>query len=253
MFNLADKVALVTGAQRGMGAADARALAGQGATVILTDIIEDTCEEVAEEIRNNGGNAQAKKMDVADEEEVKRVFAEVVEEHGRLDILVNNAGIFTPKPAADITDEDWQRVIEINLNGQFRCAREAAHYMRESGGGRIINISSIASGQVGIGFPNAAHYTASKGGVIGMTETLANEWGSEGITVNAITPGLIKTPMIDEAGFSDEALEQIVARVPVKRPGRPEEIAAAVTFLASDEASYVNGANLTVDGGWLTT
>lgn len=251
MFDLTGKVALVTGAQRGMGRADALALAHQGAAVIVTDIDVKACQEVADAIQKAGGKATAYAMDVSSKKQVDAVFDAVLKEWKKLDILVNNAGVFLPKPALELTEQDWQKTIDINLKGYFLCAQRAAKEMSKRKSGRIINIASIASGQVGVGFMGAAHYSASKGGIIGMTETMALEWGPLGITVNAIGPGAIDTPMVGDIKKSPEALKSITSRVPLGRMGTPEEIAAAVVFLASDEASYVTGATLFVDGGYL--
>lgn len=253
MFNLNGKVALVTGARRGMGKSHALALAAQGAKVAVTDIDERECQAVVDEIKKKGGEAAAFKMNVADSAEVDGVFDKAVKKFGRLDILVNNAGVFVPKPALELTEGEWSETLNINLTGEFLCARRAAKEMAKNKWGRIINIASIASGGVGIGFEGAAHYAASKGGIIGMTETLAVEWAPLGINVNAIAPGAIDTPMVREPGkeMAGEAMEEIARRVPLKRIGRPEEVSAAVVFLASEEASYVTGATFYVDGGWL--
>ena len=253
MFDLTDKVAVVTGAMRGMGKADALALAEQGAKVVVTDIDLNQCEAVVTEIESAGGEAMAYKMDVADNDEVNEVFDAVINKYGQVDILVNNAGIFRPKPALDITKEEWEETIHVNLRGQFTCAQRAAKEMVKTGGGRIINIASIASGQVGVGVAGGTHYTASKGGVLGMTEALAAELAEHDITVNAVAPGAIDTPMISDAGMDEKDIKGLLAGVPMGRMGTPEEIAAAVVFLASDEASYVTGAMLTVDGGWLAS
>ncbi|HBW55783.1 MAG: 3-oxoacyl-[acyl-carrier-protein] reductase FabG (Short chain dehydrogenase SDR family), partial [Parcubacteria group bacterium GW2011_GWC1_43_61] len=166
-------------------------------------------------------------------------------------ILVNNAGIFAPKPALEITEEDWDKTININLKGEFLCAQRAAKEMAKNNWGRIINISSIASGQVGVGIEWGAHYTASKGGIIGMTETLAIELASLGINVNAIAPGAIDAPML-QSGAETEELKKYTERIPLKRIGKPEEVSAAVIFLASEEASYITGTTIYVDGGWLS-
>ena len=251
MFELTNKIALVTGARRGMGKADALALARQGAKVAVTDINLEECQQVVEEIKANGGEAMAFKMDVSDKAEVDKVFDEVVNKWGKLDILVNNAGVFLPKPFLELTEEDWDKTVDINLKGEFLCAQRAAKEMVKNKWGRIINIASIASGQVGCGYPGGTHYSASKGGITAMTETMALELGRMGVTVNAIGPGAIDTPMIQGIKDSKEAMAAISARVPVGRVGTSEEIAAVVAFLASDESSYVNGATIFVDGGWL--
>ena len=189
-------------------------------------------------------------MDVSNAQEVDGVFGEVAAKFGRLDILINNAGI-EPKTAAELTEAEWERMININLKGQFLCAQRAAKEMAKNKWGRIVNIASVASGQVGVGIAGGVHYTASKGGIIGMTETLAIEWAPLGITVNVIGPGAIDTPMVSAAQIPKEAFAGMLAKIPLKRMGRPEEIAAAGVFLASPEASYVTGATLFVDGGWL--
>ena len=251
MFELKNKVALVTGARRGMGKAHCLALAKQGAKVAVTDIDLKECEEVVKEIKSQGGEAAAFKMDVSNAREVEKVFDEVIKYFGRLDILVNNAGIFFPKPALELTEEEWDKMLDINLKGQFFCAKQAAKEMAKNKWGRIINIASVASGQVGVGISGGAHYTASKGGVIGLTETLAIEWAELGINVNAVAPGAIDTPMIQEAKLPEEALKAMLNQVPLKRIGRAEEVSALVVFLASEEASYITGATFYVDGGWL--
>ena len=251
MFDLKDKIALITGARRGMGKSHAIALASQGAKVAVTDIDEKECQAVADEIKSKGGEAAAFKLDVSNKAEVDAVFDKVVKQYGRLDILVNNAGIYQPKPALEITEEDWDKTIDIDLKGEFLCAQRAAKEMAKNKWGRIINIASIASGGVGVGIAGGCHYTAAKGGVIGMTETMAVEWAPLGINVNAIGPGAIDTPMISSAQIPEEAMKQMMAGVPLKRIGKSEEVSAMVVFLASEEASYVTGATFYVDGGWL--
>ncbi len=251
MFELTNKVAIITGARRGMGKADAIALAKQGAKVAVTDINLEECQQVVEEIKKGGGEAVAFKMDVSNKAEVDKVFDEVVRKWGRLDILVNNAGIYAPKMATDITEADWDKTLDINLKGQFFCAQRAAKEMAKNNWGRIINIASIASGGVGVGVMAGAHYSASKGGIIGMTETMAIEWAGLGINVNVIAPGAIDTPMVQEANMPKEAMAGFLAGIPLKRMGVANEIASAVVFLASEEVSYITGATLVVDGGWL--
>ena len=253
MFNLHDRVAIITGAQRGMGRTHALALAAQGAKVILTDKKPNACRAVADEIESMGGEAICMAMDVASKKQVDRVFDDVMDHFKKIDILVNNAGIFKPKPALDLTEEEWEETLAVNLKGQFLCAQRAAKEMKKKKWGRIINISSIASGQVGVGFPGGAHYTASKGGILGMTETLAIEWAPFGITVNAIAPGAIDTPMVESAKMPKQALNALLAHIPLHRMGKPEEVSVAVVFLASEEASYVTGSTLYVDGGWLAS
>ena len=249
MFNLFGKIALITGAQLSMGRAYALALASQGAKVILTDKKEGGCDSMAEEIGAWGGEAYCYSMDILKKKQINRVFDTVVKRFGRLDILINSAGIFKPKPALELTEEEWDETIGVNLKGQFLCAQRAAKEMAKNKWGRIINISSIASGGSHTGSPGAAHYAASKSGIIGMTETLADEWAVLGINVNAIVPGAIDAPMVDAARLSKKALQAILAHIPLHRLGKPEDVAAAVVFLASEDANYVTGATLYVDGG----
>lgn len=251
MFNLQGKVALVTGARRGMGRTHALALAGQGAKVVITDIDLVQCELVADEVRAIGGDVICFKLDVSSKADVDHVFDQVVAKYGRLDILVNNAGIYQSTSFLEMSEADWDRTIDINLKGEFLCAQRAAKEMAKNKWGRIINIASIASGGVGVGIAGGAHYTASKGGIIAMTETMAIELAPLGINVNTIGPGAIDTPMADSTKMPKEYLDAMLSGVPLKRMGRPEEVSAAVVFLASDEASYVTGATLYVDGGWL--
>ncbi|MBI2640344.1 MAG: SDR family oxidoreductase [Candidatus Sungbacteria bacterium] len=251
MFELKNKVALVTGGRRGMGRTHALALAAQGAKIIVTDIDAHECLPVIEEIKSKGGEAVCFKMDVSSQIEVNLVFDEAVKQFGRLDILVNNAGIYFSKPALEITEGDWDKMIDIDLKGVFLCAQRAAKEMAKNKWGRIINIASVASGGAGVGIAGGAHYTAAKGGIIGLTETLAVEWASLGINVNAIAPGAIDTPMVQAAQMPKAAMDAMLQRIPLKRIGRPEEVSAMVIFLASEEASYVTGATFYVDGGWL--
>ena len=251
MFDLTGKIALVTGGRRGMGKSHALFLARQGAKVAVTDINENECVPVVEEINKAGGEAMCIKMDVSNKADVDTAFDAVIKKFGRLDILVNNAGIYISKLAIDLTEEDWDKMLSINLKGQFLCAQRAAKEMTKNNWGRIINIASVASGQVGVGIAGGAHYTASKGGIIGMSETLAIEWAPFGINVNVIAPGAIDTPMMQAAQMPKDAMDAMLARIPLKKIGKPEEVSAAVVFLASDEASYITGATFYIDGGWL--
>ena len=251
MFELTNKIALVTGARRGMGKAHALMLARQGAKVVVTDINLEECQLVVGEITKNGGEAISYKLDVADATEVDRVFTDAVKQFGRLDILINNAAIYEPKLALELTEEEWDRTMSINLKGQFLCAQRAAKEMAKNHWGRIINIASIASGGVGIGLSGGAHYTASKGGIIGMTETLAVEWASLGITVNVVAPGAIDTPMLAAPQIPPSPVDDVAVRIPQRRVGKAEEVSSMVVFLASEESSYVTGATFYVDGGWL--
>jgi len=252
MFDLTDKVAIVTGARRGIGRGIALALAEAGADVTVSDISLEECQKVVEEIEAMDRKGLAVKCDVTQKAEVEEMVAQTVKEFGRVDILVNNAGILGGfKPFLELTEEEWDRVLEINLKGQFLCSQAAAKEMVKNKWGRIINIASIASGQTGIGYPLIAHYCASKGGITALTEALALELSPQGINVNAIGPGVIETDMT-KGMLADEKTQQgILMRVPKGRVGRSEDIGAAAVFLASDEADYITGATLFVDGGWL--
>jgi len=253
MFDLKGKVAVVTGASRGMGKTHAILLAKQGVKVAVTDLQQEDCQMVVDEIKNDGGEAIAISMDVSDASAINKTFDEIVSAFGRVDILVNNAGIYKPKMAHELTEDEWDTMIDINLKGQFLCAKRSAKEMAKNKWGRIINIASVASGQIGIGVAGGSHYTASKGGVLGLTEALAVEWAEYGITVNAIGPGAINTPMVDESQMTEEQKNGMIAQIPLKRMGKPEEVSIAVVFLASEEASYITGATLFIDGGWLAT
>ena len=251
MQNLKNKVALITGARQGMGKSDAIALAKQGVKVVVTDINQADCQKVVDEIKNSGGEAIALRLDVSDKSEVDSVVAKIVKKFGQLDILINNAGICQFKPFLELSEKDWDRTIDINLKGEFLCAQAAARIMKEQKGGTIVNIASVAMGQQGVGIPNIAHYCASKGGIAAMTEALAVELAPFNIRVNAIAPGMIETPMIDVVKSDPKTLEAMLQRVPLKRVGRPEEVSELVVFLASDSSSYITGAVVVIDGGWL--
>jgi len=251
MFSLKDKVAIVTGARRGMGRTHAIALAKAGAKVIVSDISLEDCEKVVKEIEKAGGKALAVKCNVSEKEEVADLVKKTVKEWGKIDVLVNNAGICQFKPFLELTEEDWDRTININLKGYFLCAQAAAKEMVKQKSGVIINIASVAMGQVGVGFNNLAHYCASKGGIVGMTETLALELAPYNIKVNAISPGMIDTPMVADFKGDPKILEATLARVPLGRMGKPEEVSNLVLFLASGESSYITGSTIVIDGGWL--
>lgn len=246
MFDLTGKVAFVTGASSGIGRASALALALQGAKVVVAARRIDKLTALAAEIKSHGKEALPVQMDVTKKADIEAAIAVTVKTFGRLDILLNDAGALDYTPFLEITEEKWNKILDTNLKGYFLVAQAAAREMAKNKWGRIINIASIASGGVGIGLATLAHYTASKGGVIGLTEAMSAELGSMGILVNAIAPGGINTEMANGDDISAYA-----NRLSIKRIGKPEEIAAAVVYFASDEASYTTGATLYVDGGWL--
>jgi len=250
-MDLKRKVAIITGARRGMGRTHALALGKVGAKVVVADISQEDCQKVVEEIKKAGGEAIAVKCDVTKKEEADNMVKAAVDKWGKVDILVNNAGICQFKPFLDLTEEEWDRTLDINLKGYFFCAQAAAREMVKQKSGIIINIASVAMGQQGIGMPNVAHYCASKGGIAGMTEALAVELAPYNIRVNAISPGMIETPMIDPVKQDPKIMEAMLARVPMRRVGKPEEVSNLVLFLASDQSSYITGSTVVIDGGWL--
>ncbi len=253
MFDLRGKAAVVTGGGRGIGKGIVLALARGGADVAVNFVGDGVqAEAVAKEARGLGRRAITVHADVSDRMQVDQMVDAVVRQLGRIDILVNNAGILTFAPFLELSEEDWDRVLDVNLKGQFLVAQAVARWMvRQGGGGRIINIASIASGQVGIGYPNLAHYTASKGGVIAMTEVMALELGRHRINVNAIAPGLIESDMTKDILMDTDSMRAVLARIPRGRVGRPDDIGGLAVYLASDEADYCTGATFYVDGGWL--
>lgn len=249
--DLKGKVAIVTGARRGMGRAHALKLAQEGVKVVVSDISQEDCQEVVDEIEKAKGEGLALKCDVSKKEEVDKMVTETIKKFGKVDILVNNAGIAQFKPFLEMTEEEWDRTLAINLKGYFLCAQAAAKEMAKQKSGVIINIASVAMGQQGVGFPNLVHYCASKGGIVGMTEALALELASLGIRVNAISPGVIETPMINPIKKDPEQEKAVLGRIPMGRVGKPEEVSNLVLFLASDVSSYMTGSDVIIDGGWL--
>jgi len=253
MPNLKNKTVLITGARRGMGRTHALIMAEYGAKVVVTDISQQDCEKVVKEIKKKGGKALALKLDVAQRQEVEEVIKKVVKEFGRIDVLVNNAGIAEFKSFLEITEEEWDKTLDINLKGQFLCAQAVALQMKKQGGGVIVNIASVAMGQQGIGLPNIAHYCASKGGIAALTEALATELAQFNIRVNCVAPGIIETAMIQTVKSDPKTMEGMLARIPLRRTGKPEEVSELVAFLASDDSSYMTGSVVVIDGGWLST
>lgn len=250
MFSLKGKKALVTGGSRGIGKGIALALATQGADVVVNyrSNVEEA-QKVVEQIKKMGRQAFFVQADVSRKDQVAKMFAQVKEKWSKLDILVNNAGILQFAAFEKLTEEQWDQIMAVNLKGQFLCSQEAIKLMGQ--GAKIINIASIASGGVGIGFSQIAHYTASKGGVVALTENMALELGAKGINVNAIGPGVIETDMTKGMLADEKQKAGTMARIPKGRVGKPKDIGAAAAFLASDEADYITGTVLYVDGGWL--
>ncbi len=245
MGALTGRVSLVTGASRGIGRAIARALAAEGATVVLGAREQIRLAEAVAEIAGEGGRAEAVSLDVADRASVEAVVAGILRTHGRLDHLVNNAGITRDNLLLRMKAEEWEEVLATNLNGVFHCTQAALRPMLKQRSGRIVSVTSV----VGLtGNPGQANYAASKAGILGFTKSVAREVASRSITVNAVAPGLIETDMT--AAMTDKAREAVVAAIPMGRMGRPGDVAAAVTFLVSEAAAYITGQVLGVDGGF---
>jgi 3-oxoacyl-[acyl-carrier protein] reductase len=244
MFSLKDKVAVVTGASQGIGRDTALALAEAGAKVAVAARNEDKLATLVGEIVAAGGEAYAVKMDVADAEQVKAGFKQVIERFGRLDILVNNAAITRDGLALRMKQDDWEAVIRTNLTGAHLCIQQALATMMRARAGRIINIASVVAQ---MGNAGQANYVAAKAGLIGLTKAIAIEIASRNITVNAVAPGFIETPMTDVLG--DKVKEELKTRIPLGRMGSARDVAAAIVFLASDEAGYITGHVLDVNGG----
>lgn len=242
------RVAVVTGGSRGIGRAIAERLARRGCRVVVASRQPGAAEAAAEAIVQAGGDARGVQLDVASYTEVQEFMAFVRREYGRLDILVNNAAVIRRGTLMDVTEADWDEVMAVNLKGVFNCAKHAAPIMIEQRWGRIVNVSSIA-GRVG-DITSAPGYGPSKAGVINLTKSLARELARYGITVNCVAPHAIETDMT--AQWSPERRAQVIAGIPLGRMGRPEEVAAAVEFLVSEEAGFITGATLDINGGaWM--
>jgi 3-oxoacyl-[acyl-carrier protein] reductase len=244
MFSLAGKVALVTGASQGIGRETALALAEAGAMVAVAARNEGKLAALAEEIASKGAVALALKMDVAEAEQVKSGFKAVVEKFGKLDILVNNAAITRDGLAMRMKQQDWDAVIRTNLTGAHLCTQQALATMVRARTGRIINITSVVAQ---MGNAGQSNYVAAKAGLIGLTKAIAMEIASRNVTVNAVAPGFIETPMTDV--LAEKVKEELKTRIPLGRMGTPRDVAAAIVFLASDEAGYITGHVLDVNGG----
>ena len=249
LFRLDGKTAVVTGASSGLGVVFARALAGAGASVVVSARRLDRLEKLAAEIERDGGRALAVACDVAVEDDVDALAAAAVDRFGRVDVLVANAGIADPRPAEQEPLQVWERVVGVNLTGVFLTNQRFGALMLERGAGSIVNIASVL-GVVGAGQIPQASYTASKGGVVNLTRELAAQWARRGVRVNAIGPGWFESEMTEEMFASDQGVRWIRRKTPMGRPGRGEELAGPVVFLASDASSYVTGQTLLVDGGW---
>ncbi len=241
---LKDKVAIVTGAKQGIGLGIVISLAKEGCSVVVSDIVQEGCDKVVTELQKHNIKALGVACDVSKKQDVDNLISKAMAEFGKVDILVNNAGIFPFKPFMDLTEEDWDKVIDVNLKGSFLCSQAVSKVMLP--GSKIVDISSIASL---VAFDGLTHYCASKGGVNAMVRAMAVELASKKINVNAVAPGAIETPGAS-GGVTDEMKQGTIASIPWKRMGKPEDIANAVVFLASEKADYITGQVLVVDGGW---
>ena len=244
MFDLTNKVAIITGASQGIGKGMAETFSKAGAHIACVSRNKDNLKSVADSLIKNGGAASFYTCDVSSLDAFQNTIKEIEENHGSVDILVNNAGVCKDKLIMRMSEDEWNKVININLNGAFNGIKAVSQIMIKQRAGRIINISSI----VGlIGNPGQANYAASKAGLIGLSKSAAKELAPRGITVNAIAPGYIATDMTDQ--ITDQAKENLITKIPLGRIGSPSDIAASALFLASDEAGYITGQTLTVDGG----
>jgi NAD(P)-dependent dehydrogenase (short-subunit alcohol dehydrogenase family) len=246
-FDLTGKIAVVTGASMGIGYGLSKALAHAGATVIAASRSMAQLEQLCEEIRAEGGKAYAVSLDVTNVPEIGAVMNRIKQEHGRIDILVNNAGLGANHPATEVTEDDWDTMMDVNLKGLFFCCQAAGKIMLEQGYGRIVNMSSQASV---VGIRDHAVYCATKGGVNQLTRVLALEWSSRGVNVNAVGPTFTYTPGTAERLDNPEYLQNVLARIPSGRVADIKDVAGAVIYLASSAGDMVNGTILLVDGGW---
>jgi NAD(P)-dependent dehydrogenase (short-subunit alcohol dehydrogenase family) len=246
LFDLTGRVAVVTGASRGLGQTFARALARAGADLVITSREVDRLRPFQQELESLGRRAVPVGLDVRDEDSIRLMADAAQDAFGHIDVLVNNAGCNVRRRAADVTWEDWNLVLDTNLRGSFFVAQAVARYMLPRGAGRIINVGSVTAV---FGYAGLGPYGASRGGIRQLTMSLADDWGPHGISVNCLAPGWFKTEQTKVLYEDAEWVDYLIDRIPLKRPGRPEDLEGAVVFLASDASAYVTGQTLLVDGG----
>ena len=244
-----NKIAIVTGSGRGIGKSTALELAKEGAKVVVSDIDIKECQNVCNEIKKIGSDAIAVKCDISKKSDVDAMIKKTMQKFQKIDILINNAGVVLTKPFVEMTEKDWDFVLDINLKGVFLCTNAVVKQMIKQKSGKIISVASTA-GEVG--FMNTSAYCASKAGIINLTRELALELSPHNINVNAIAPGVIATKMTEDMLKDKKTKEVLLASTPLGRVGQPEEIGKAVVFLASDDSNFITGHTLVVDGGWLT-
>jgi len=243
-MRLKDKVAVVTGSAQGLGKAIVTDMVKEGAKVVIVDVNEEGALAVMDEIKEMGGEAIVVKCDVTDRIQVEALVQATIDAFGKVDILVNNAGVIRDSTLKKMSDEQWDTVITVNLKSVFLCTQAFSGYMTDQGWGRIINLSSIAGTAGNFGQTN---YSATKAGIIGITKTLAKELGRKGVTVNAIAPGFMNTEMTKS--IPEEVVQRMLKNIPIGRMGEPSEVAAAAVYLSSNEAGFINGVTLNINGG----
>ncbi|WP_078428246.1 SDR family NAD(P)-dependent oxidoreductase [Alkalihalobacterium alkalinitrilicum] len=249
MENFKEKVIVVTGGSRGLGAQMVRDFASKGANVVISSRNQEVCQDLAHEIRENGVNALPIACDVGNLNDIRQLFEKTLQQFGRIDVLINNAGANVTKPATEVTEEDWDMIYDVNIKGLFFCSQEAAKIMIKQNQGKIINISSVGGVKP---YKRIAPYTASKAAVIHLTKSLAAEWARNGILVNSIAPGLISTEINKSEMENKKWLEGAIKAIPLRRLGEPKDISSIALYLASDAANYVTGQTFFIDGGTLS-
>ena len=248
-MKLRSKIAIITGAGSGIGHAIAQEFAREHAKIILIDIDTKTTKQVAEQLKNQGAHAEFMKCDVTKNNQIKKCITKIINKHKKIDILVNNAGIFNNKPITQITEKEWDKIINTNLKGTFLFTKNVATHMIENKKGKIIIVSSIA-GKAGL--VNTSAYSSANGGLINLMKELTLELSPHNININAVSPGIVSTRFMQQILENEEQKQHLIKSIPMQRFGTPDEIADAVVFLSSNDSDFITGHNLVVDGGWKT-